>query len=57
MEENNLKESRHIQEVVLDNQKIRLTELNERMKEAQNQGKKIVEISPGVYKTLTRLQG
>jgi hypothetical protein len=45
--------------VKLDEVKITKTELTEKLIEINDKptGKKIVEVAPGVWKTLTRLQG
>jgi hypothetical protein len=45
--------------VKLDEQEITQTQLMQKIREINDQptGQKIVEVAPGVWKTLTRLQG
>jgi len=43
--------------VTLDGQQITKKELQTKMVESKQGGKKIIEVSSGVYKTLTKMNG
>lgn len=43
--------------VILDGMQISTALLHRKMEEASTSGKKIVEVSPGVFKTLEKMEG